>query len=103
MRLGLCYYLAIRNKTLPSSGSKQNLPRIFARGEKPSFTKHLNMLDEFVRSETEAVYSFFSPCPSQVHGTVHIFDMLSDFYPSGRSTIGKWDLKKLLKMYFYGR
>lgn len=43
-------------------------------------------------------YSFFSPCPSQVHGTVYISDMLRDFYPFGRSIVGKRDLKKSRKM-----
>lgn len=61
------------------------------------------MLDEFVRSDKEAVELFiFSPCPFQVHDTVYIFDMLTDFYLFGISTIGKRDLKKSLKIYFFG-
>lgn len=50
MLLGLCNYVEITNRILPSSGSKKNLPRIFTRAEKACFTEHLYMLGEFVRS-----------------------------------------------------
>lgn len=90
MLLSLCY---LRNKILPSSGSKKTYKECSKELRSLVFARHLKTVDEFIRSDIKALplHFFF---PQQVHGAVYICNMFGDFYPFGRSVIGRRNFKK---------